>query len=92
VASLGHLGQADGAGLVGVQQALVGAVGPVHSRAEQLVRGPLTIGSCLQVGKACELCHQPCRIGEEAGDMVPDRGFDLHSLDVAARAFRWSSG
>jgi transposase-like protein len=55
VASLGHLRQTDGAGLVGIQQALVGAVGSVHSRAEQLVSGSLTIGSCLQVGKACEL-------------------------------------
>jgi hypothetical protein len=92
VAPLGHLGQADGTGLVGVEQALVGATDPFQPDAKQLIRRALTVGSGLHGGKVRELRHQPCRIGEQARDVVPDHGLDFLGLDVAARAAHWSGG
>jgi hypothetical protein len=92
VAPVGHLSQADNAGLVGVQQALVGAAGTLQPRAEQLIGGALTVGSALHSGEARELRNQPRRIGEQARDVVPDHGLDLLGLDVAARALLGSGG
>jgi len=86
MAPLGHLGQADGTSLVGVEQPLVGAAGALHPGAEQLVGGALAVGSTLHGGEARELRDQPRRIGEQARDVVPDSGLDLLGFDIAARA------
>ena len=86
MAPLGHLGQADDAGLVGVEQAFVGATATLQPRTEQLIGGALAVGPIVHGGKARELHHQPRRIGEKLRDVVPDRGLDLLGLDVATGA------
>jgi len=69
--ALGQLGQADRAGLVGVQQARVGACGPVQPGAHLLLGGLLPGGAGIGGGKAVELRQELAGVGKQARDVVP---------------------
>jgi len=85
LAAFGQLGQADRAGLVGVQQALVGACGPVQPGAQLLLGGSLPGGAGVGVGdKAVELRQELVGVGKQARDVVPYDRFDLFGADIAA--------
>src|SRR4051795_5797742 len=84
-APFGQLGQGDRIGLVGVQQAPVGPRDPIQPAAELLVRRPVP-GRAGLGGDVLELRQQPVRVGEQAGDVLPDGALDLLGPDAAARA------
>ena len=83
----GQLGQTDRPSLVGVQQALVRACGPVQSSAQLLFGGLLSCGAGVGGGgEMLELGQELVRIGKQIDDVVPHHRFDLVSIDVAAGA------
>ena len=63
LATFGQLGQADRASLIGVQQALVGACGPVQPGAQLLLGGLLPGGAC-GGGEAVELRQELVGVGK----------------------------
>ncbi len=86
-APFGQLGQADRAGLVGVQQPLVRPRDPVQPGAQLLVGGTVPHRACFcRGGEAVELRQHLLRADEQAGDVAPHGRLDLLGLDVAARA------
>jgi hypothetical protein len=90
---LRQFGQADRAGLVGIEQAFVGSGGAVQASAELLIGGAVTGRPSLGCGgEPFELRQQALRIGEQARDVIPDNGLKLLRLDVAAWAGSWASG
>jgi len=87
LAPVGQLGQADRAGLVGVQQALVGSRDPVQPGTQLLVGSAIPGGAGLgRSGEVVELRQQSVRVGEQPGDVAPHDRLDLLGPDVAARA------
>jgi len=69
VTPLGQLGQADGAGLVGIEQALVSSGGAVQTSAELLIGGAVTDSSSLRRGgEVFELRQQALRIRGVSGN------------------------
>jgi hypothetical protein len=89
--SLGQLGQADCACLVGVEQAFVSPGGAVQTRTELLIGGTITGSSGLRRGsQMLELRQQALRIGEQADNMVPDGGLEFLGLDTAAGTNGWT--
>jgi hypothetical protein len=86
-APLRQLGEADRAGLVGVQQALVGPRDTIAPGAKLLVGGAVPRRAALGCGReAVELRHHSIRAGQQLCDMPPHGGLDLLGLDVSARA------
>jgi hypothetical protein len=87
-----QLVQADRAGLVSVQQPLVGPRDPLQPGAELLLGRLLAGGTRLgRGGDVVEPGEQLVGIGEQAGNVVPHRGLDRLGLDAAARAGRGPS-
>ena len=82
-----QLGQADCAGLVGIEQPLVGPREAVQAGLELLVGGTLADAARLGSGdEVVKLRGQPVGAGEQAGDVVPHGVLDLLGLDAAVRA------
>ena len=81
-AALGQFVQGEDAGLVRIQQPALLASQALEADRELLRLGLLLLVSCdAQLSKALELGQQLARVTEQAGDMVPDRGFQLLGLD-----------
>src|SRR3954467_1355557 len=79
--------RADRTRLVGIEQTLVSTCESIQPCPKLLFCGLLSGRASFCGGNhVVELRNQPVRVGEHAGDMLPDRGFDFVGFDGAARA------
>jgi hypothetical protein len=86
-AALGQFVQGEDAGLVRIQQPALFPSQALEADLELLRLGLLLlIAREAQLSEALELGQQLAGLTEQAGEMVPDRGFQLLGLDRAVRA------
>src|SRR3954452_13241920 len=85
VAPFRQFGQADRTSLVGIEQTLVSTCESIQPCPKLLFCGLLSGRASFCGGNhVVELRNEPVRVGEHAGDMLPDRGFDFVGFDGAA--------
>jgi hypothetical protein len=83
-APFGELGEADDAGLVGFEQAAVGAVQLLGPGAQQPLgrTGAVPGGIGRHGGEVLELRPQALRVAEQPGDVLPDRAVERVRVDA----------
>src|SRR4051794_35402047 len=82
VAPFRQFGQADRTSLVGIEQTLVSTCESIQPCPKLLFCGLLSGRASFCGGNhVVELRNEPVRVGEHAGDMLPDRGFDFVGFD-----------
>jgi hypothetical protein len=83
-APFGELGEADDAGLVGFEQAAVGAVQLLDPGAQQPLgrTGAVLGGFGRHGGEVLELRPQALRVAEQPGDVLPDRAVERVGVDA----------